>query len=488
MKCLESGTLLSEETFTYDAAGNITDAPDSCFQYDTNNRLVVFNNNAVSYDMDGNMLNNGVQCFTYDSANRLVSADGHTYTYNAEDVRIRNLCEDEDTTYTYDTNCKLSKLLCKTTNGVTTKYVYGRGLIGEEVGNTFKTYHFDCRGSTIAITDASGNITDTFKYDTYGKMTEHIGNSSVIFGYNGRDGVVTDKNGLIYMRARYYSPEMKRFVNADIVAGEISNAVTLNRFAYANGNPVSFVDPFGLSVERGQGPSALEAAYMADHIYSATRDDIGVILGDKFNDWKLYDILINDDGIRMGVYRRYNANGVAEYAVVNKGTTVDNLIDWANNLAQPFGLSPAMHKSISEAKKFVNEHKDANITFIGHSKGGGEALANAKATNRDAIVFNPAIPNYDIYGLGDSIYTAKAISYVIPGEILSDVYIATEVVALNPYTPLTPWLLDDFIALVSRPVVAHVPFWETKPLFSESLNPLTNHDIVTVIDILDEKQ
>ena len=41
----------------------------------------------------------------------------------------------------------------------------------------------------------------------------------VIFGYNGRDGVVTDHNGLIYMRARYYSSEMKRFVNADIIAG-----------------------------------------------------------------------------------------------------------------------------------------------------------------------------------------------------------------------------------------------------------------------------
>ena len=51
---------ISTETFTYDAAGNVTDAPDSCFQYDTNNRLVVFNGNSVSYDLDGNMLNNGV--------------------------------------------------------------------------------------------------------------------------------------------------------------------------------------------------------------------------------------------------------------------------------------------------------------------------------------------------------------------------------------------------------------------------------------------
>lgn len=44
-------------------------------------------------------------------------------------------------------------------------------------------------------------------------------------------------------------PEMKRFVNADVVAGSISNAITLNRFAYANGNPVSFVDLFGLAAK-----------------------------------------------------------------------------------------------------------------------------------------------------------------------------------------------------------------------------------------------
>ena len=43
-----SNVVLSEESFTYDAAGNITDAPESCFQYDTNNRLVVFNGNSVS--------------------------------------------------------------------------------------------------------------------------------------------------------------------------------------------------------------------------------------------------------------------------------------------------------------------------------------------------------------------------------------------------------------------------------------------------------
>lgn len=51
------------------------------------------------------------------------------------------------------------------------------------------------------------------------------------------------------MRARYYSPTFKRFINADVVAGSITNAITLNRYAYANGNPVSNVDPSGGGID-----------------------------------------------------------------------------------------------------------------------------------------------------------------------------------------------------------------------------------------------
>ena len=43
----------------------------------------------------------------------------------------------------------------------------------------------------------------------------------MIFGYKGRDGVITDHNGLIYMRARYYAPELRRFLNADILKEQI---------------------------------------------------------------------------------------------------------------------------------------------------------------------------------------------------------------------------------------------------------------------------
>jgi len=58
--------------------------------------------------------------------------------------------------------------------------------------------------------------------------------------------VTTDVNGLYYMRARYYDQTIKRFINRDVLSGEIGNSQSLNRFCYVQGNPVSLTDPFGL--------------------------------------------------------------------------------------------------------------------------------------------------------------------------------------------------------------------------------------------------
>ena len=53
------------------------------------------------------------------------------------------------------------------------------------------------------------------------------------------------------MRARYYSPELKKFINADVVKGEIGKSNTLNRYASVEGNPATLIDPVGLSAEPG---------------------------------------------------------------------------------------------------------------------------------------------------------------------------------------------------------------------------------------------
>jgi hypothetical protein len=50
---------------------------------------------------------------------------------------------------------------------------------------------------------------------------------------------------LQYLRARYYSPALKRFTSQDTWGGMSSNPTTLNRFAYAGGNPVRYTDPSG---------------------------------------------------------------------------------------------------------------------------------------------------------------------------------------------------------------------------------------------------
>ena len=50
------------------------------------------------------------------------------------------------------------------------------------------------------------------------------------------------------MRARYYNPDIKRFINQDILTGSIGESPSLNRYSYVQGNPVSYLDPFGLSI------------------------------------------------------------------------------------------------------------------------------------------------------------------------------------------------------------------------------------------------
>jgi RHS repeat-associated protein len=127
--------------------------------------------------------------------------------------------------------------------------VYGLGLIGQQDSTGYSVYHFDFRGSTVALTNSSGAVTDHFTYGAYGELLTHTGSSDTPFLYNGRDGVLTDANGLYYMRARYYSPELKRFLNADSKKGSIDKIQTLNLYSFVIGNPLSLIDPAGMSAD-----------------------------------------------------------------------------------------------------------------------------------------------------------------------------------------------------------------------------------------------
>jgi hypothetical protein len=73
----------------------------------------------------------------------------------------------------------------------------GLGLIGQEQSGSYQNYHFDSRGSTLAMTDANGVVTDRFQYDSYGGSLSHTGASDTPFQYNGQFGVQTDPNGAL---------------------------------------------------------------------------------------------------------------------------------------------------------------------------------------------------------------------------------------------------------------------------------------------------
>ncbi|MBR1930228.1 MAG: hypothetical protein IJ833_01960 [Lachnospiraceae bacterium] len=147
--------------------------------------------------------------------------------------------------------------------GDETQYIYGNGLISERQADLTLYHHYNNLGSIVKLTDAKGNVVASYTYGAYGELLS--GDRSLTrFLYNGQCGVMTEDNGLYYMRQRYYNPEIKRFVNQDVVRGELTNSQSLNRYSYVQGNPVSFIDPFGLSPIQ-----TLYANHNFDHIVLA---------------------------------------------------------------------------------------------------------------------------------------------------------------------------------------------------------------------------
>jgi RHS repeat-associated protein len=178
--------------------------------------------------------------FVFDSRNRLIQAGDTAYRYDAENQRIGvNKIQ-----YVVNSQPALSQVLVKEDNGQKTFYVYGLGLIGQESNGEYLTYHFDFRGSTVALTDENAQVTERFQYSSYGLRISGDA-AKTPFLFNGMYGVMTDSNGLYYMRARFYSPEIRRFVNQDILLGHVAEGQTLNWYAFVIGNPLTKIDPTG---------------------------------------------------------------------------------------------------------------------------------------------------------------------------------------------------------------------------------------------------
>jgi len=228
--------------------------PPATMTYDTDNRLATYNGQAVSSDSNGNLLSAPVSgtllgALTWDARNRLLTAGGVTYVYDAENRRISSTKAGQTTNYTWSRGATLDRLLLKNNpDGSVTRYIYGLGLLYEETtpsgggAATTSFYHYNWQGSTVAISDATGNVTARLSYSPYGERTVESGTVTTPFCFNGQFGVMTEPNGLLTMQARFYSPVFRRFLSED-PAGFSGG---INLYAYTSGDPINYMDPFGL--------------------------------------------------------------------------------------------------------------------------------------------------------------------------------------------------------------------------------------------------
>ncbi len=99
----------------------------------------------------------------------------------------------------------------------------------------------DALGSVLALTNSSGGITTQYGFDPFGNTTTSGAASTSAFQYTGREN---DGNGLYYYRARYYNPQFGRFISED----PIGFGGGTNFYAYAEDDPIDWLDPFGLDI------------------------------------------------------------------------------------------------------------------------------------------------------------------------------------------------------------------------------------------------
>ncbi|MEX0642072.1 MAG: RHS repeat-associated core domain-containing protein, partial [Pirellulales bacterium] len=107
-------------------------------------------------------------------------------------------------------------------------------------------HHYDALGSTRQLTDQNGDLTDDYTYDAWGNLVAHTGTSQTAFLWIGEIGYYWNAETKQYTaRARIVRSDVARWLSFDPLWFAADDR--LNPYRYANGSPMTFVDPSGLS-------------------------------------------------------------------------------------------------------------------------------------------------------------------------------------------------------------------------------------------------
>ncbi|TAH40825.1 MAG: hypothetical protein EYC69_10000 [Bacteroidetes bacterium] len=216
------------------------------FDYNYMNRLILASSYSISSNNNGNITSNpsANSTYTWDERDRMLSSHtgGITTNYQYDPDENRRL--KDSTRYILDLVLG-SNVLAETdmSGNPQSIYVYGLGMVCriDPVSGETHYYHYDLRGSTIAISDSSQRVVQKYNYEPFGELTLSVGDSNLYknpFKYVGKFGVMHDNDQQYFMRARYYSPQLGRFISEDPVWGT-------NLFPYAGNNPIKYIDPTG---------------------------------------------------------------------------------------------------------------------------------------------------------------------------------------------------------------------------------------------------
>ncbi len=132
-----------------------------------------------------------------------------------------------------------------------------------------------------------------YKYDDYGKLLSTGNTHNNPFRYSGE--YFDEETGFYYLRARYYNPNLRRFITEDTYKGEITNPLSLNLYAYCAGNPIMYSDPSGNAYIMKR---ALDTKY-GEELYSNSYLDFLTL----FNLGIYHEQIIYDNGTNSGLFR-----------------------------------------------------------------------------------------------------------------------------------------------------------------------------------------
>lgn len=248
-------------TYEYDRYGNRwhqnapQGGPAPQYVFDTNNHITT---TGVTYDAVGNMSTDGLgNTFTYDAESRLVQVSNnngtYSYFYDPEGRRAHTSSFD----FIYDVDGRVASILAFTGGAIYDEIYAGGRHLATYFANTTNFLHTDWLGTKRLMTNVTGAVSETCSSMPFGDALACTGSEMNFLHFT--DDVHDSEDNLEHTWFRQYSTTQGRFASTDPYPGsmDLGNPQTLNRYAYANNDPVDLVDPLGLNPgDPGGGPFA----------------------------------------------------------------------------------------------------------------------------------------------------------------------------------------------------------------------------------------